>query len=137
MKAVIALLLAAAFCAGGLAQEFKPYSAPKITPDQWQGYLDEVVRRHGASRQDAVDEHLVMFTDTATATNFIFTAPGHPAHPAWIARRMVQNGDNLAVRQVGFYAGAFAPFADLFKSYLETTERIREDLERKRTDRPS
>lgn len=137
MKTWLVLWLALALCTAGQAQEFKPYAEPRITPHQWQSYLDEVVRHHGASRQEAAQEQLVMFTDTAAATHFIFTMPGHPAHPAWIARRMVNNGDKLAVRQVGFYAGALAPFAELFKSYLEKTERLREDLERRQADRPA
>ena len=114
------------------AQEFKPYPRANISEAQWQTYYDEVREKHAASQQDIDDQKLLVFTDKATGTIYGFTKPGHPAHPAWIARRVEQRGDELFVGQIGYFAGAEPPFAKLFRAYLELNEKMKEDVKRRR-----
>ncbi|HEY0956588.1 MAG TPA: hypothetical protein VGE36_17670 [Roseateles sp.] len=116
---------------GACAQEFKPYPRAHITEDQWQAYFDEVRVKHGATVQDIEDQKLLVYTDKATTTIYGFTKPGHPAHPAWIARKPEQRGDSLFIGQIGYFAGAEPPFAKLFREYLALNEKMKEDIKRR------
>jgi hypothetical protein len=116
-----------------LAIEFKPYPGGKITEPQWADYFAQVKASFGATMQELRDQRLVLFQDKTTATNYAFTAPGHPAYPAWIARRIMQEGSNLYVDQVGYFAGQEAPFALLFQQYEETNKRMIEDIKRQKS----
>jgi hypothetical protein len=126
-----ATLVALLFAAVAQAQEFKPYPRANITEAQWQAYFDEVRSKHGATVQDIDDQKLLVYTDKATTTIYGFTKPGHPAHPAWIARKPEQRGDSIFIGQIGYFAGAEPPFAKLFRDYLALNEKMKEDIKRK------
>ncbi len=73
--------------------------------------------------------HLVVFnSDRPGGILYAFTQPGHAAHPAWIARRLVQTGQNLSMDQVGYFAGQEAPFAALFQQYQELSNKAIEAM---------
>ena len=128
----IAALTTLLLGSGAQAQEFKPYPRANITEAQWQAYFDEVREKHGATVQDIEDQKLLVYTDAATSTIYGFTKPGHPAHPAWIARKLEQRGDSLQVGQIGYFAGAEPPFAKLFREYIALNEKMKEDIDRRR-----
>lgn len=130
MGAILVLAASAA-----LAIEFKPYPTERITETQWADYFAQVKASFGTSMQELPDQRLVLFQDKATATSYAFTASGHPAYPAWITRRIVQEGSNLYVDQVGYFAGQEAPFAVLFQQYKETNMRMIEELKRQIKDK--
>ncbi|MGH8249769.1 MAG: hypothetical protein ACREVI_03565 [Steroidobacteraceae bacterium] len=111
------------------AQELEPYPAPKITVEQWTTYADEVRQRHQASAQIYRDKQLVAFSDQRTRTFWVFTLKDHPAHPAWLTRQMFEEGGQVRVRQIGYFAGSEAEFARLFAEYQERNEQLREDVE--------
>jgi hypothetical protein len=113
------------------SQEFQPYPSPRITVEQWQRYLAVVRRNHEASVEVYKDQRLVGFTDQATRTFYIFTTKGHPAHPAWITRQVVETGGKVQVRQIGFFAGEEVPFAVLFDEYRQRNEQLQADVERR------
>ena len=124
---VVAFLIGAVLvlaASATLAIEFKPYPTQKITEAQWEEYLGHVKAAYGASMQELRDQHLVVFHDNVTAISYAFTALGHPAHPAWIARRIVQEGDKLYVDQTGYFAGDEAAFAVLFQQYQATNQKM-------------
>jgi hypothetical protein len=130
---VIALLLAATLvvgASGALAIEFKPYRNEAITARQWEDYFGQVKAAFGASVQELSDQQLILFDDKATATTYAFTKPGHPAHPAWVTRRIVQEGSKMYVDQIGYFAGQEAPFAILFQQYQETNKRMIDAMKR-------
>jgi len=131
--ACLAAWLTAALWAAApaVAQEFQPYPSPRITVEQWQRYLETVRRSHEASAEVYKDQRLVGFTDQATRTFYIFTTRGHPAHPAWITRQVVETDGKVHVRQIGYFAGEEAPFGELFKEYLQRNEQLRQDVERR------
>ena len=114
-----------------LAIEFKPYPTEKITEAQWKDYFGQVTAAYGASMQELRDQHLVVFHDDATATSYAFTEVGHAAHPAWITRRIVQEGDKLYVDQIGYFAGNEAAFAILFQQYQATNQKMIDAMKRK------
>ena len=114
-----------------LAIELKPYPTEKITEAQWKDYFRQVKEAFGASMQDLNDQHLIVFHDDATATSYAFTEVGHAAHPAWITRRIVQEGDKLYVDQIGYFAGNEAAFAVLFQQYQATNQKMIDAIKRK------
>lgn len=123
-----ALLLA---CLTAWPQEFKPYPQPRVTPEQWQTYFDEVRSRYSASMRTAPNQPLVAFDD-GKSTQYAFTQPGHPAHPSWITRRIVDNFGRASLEQVGFFAGEEKPFAALYQSYGKLANDVRESIKRRR-----
>jgi hypothetical protein len=108
--------------------EFQPYPTPRITESQWKTYYDQVKAAYGGSMQEFAGQRLVAFNGDTVA--YAFTMPGHPAHPAWIARRPVRNDQgNTTIQQIGHFAGQEAPFAELFRQYQELTNRTIKPLE--------
>jgi hypothetical protein len=115
------------------AQEFKPYPRARITAEQWQAYFDEVSTKYASSRREFPGEHLVVFEAADSYATYAFTQPGHPAHPAWVTRQPVQDNVGVQIRQIGYFAGEEAPFAQMFRQYQELNARIREDFKNKST----
>ena len=111
-----------------LGQELEPFPTNHITESQWQTYFYEVQNLHGDSVQQARPQHLVIFKDRKTVTTWTFTQLGHPAHPSWIARRLIVNGDASSIRQVGYFAGDDAPFMAFFQEQLELNKKIDRNL---------
>lgn len=126
VAAVLCLMAASAF-----AQEYQPYPSPQITPEQWAKYGESVRQLHGDSLELFKDKHLVAFADMRTRTFWLFTMKGHPAHPAWITRQMFEEGGQVRVRQIGYFAGKEEEFAKLFAEYLKRNEELKEDVERR------
>ncbi len=127
--------LVAAACLGAswpaLAQEFQPYPAPRITAEQWSDYAEQVRQAHGDTAQLVREEKVIVFSDLRTRTFWVFTTKDHPAHPAWITRQMVEEGGQVNVRQIGFFAGPEPEFAKLFRSYQERNAQLMEDVQRR------
>jgi hypothetical protein len=114
-----------------LAQEYQPYPSPRITPEQWAKYGEEVRQYHGASVELFKDKKLVAFSDLRTRTFWVFTLKDHPAHPAWITRQMYEEEGVVRVRQIGYFAGSEEEFAKLFLEYQKRNEELKEDVERR------
>jgi hypothetical protein len=115
-----------------LAIEFKPYPTAKITESQWKGYFDEVRAAHGASVQEFREQRLVVFHDNTAVASYAFTLPGHPAHPAWVARRVTGFGAEPKLDTIGYFAGEEAPFAELFRQYQVLNQKMIEDMKLQR-----
>lgn len=114
-----------------LAQEYQPYPSPRITPEQWARYGEEVRAHHGASVEYFKDKKLVAFSDPDTRTFWVFTLKRHPAHPAWITRQMYEDEGQVRVRQIGYFAGLEEEFAKLFEEYLKRNEELMQDVARR------
>ena len=123
------LLAAIALATPASAQEFQPYPQPKITVDQWKAYLEKVRELHEASAEIFKDKAIVVFSDPETRTFYIFTTKNHPAHPAWITRQVVEEGGQVHVRQIGFFAGKQEPFDKLFREYLQRNDELVKEVE--------
>ena len=113
LAAALSLLLAPA----AHAQAFRPHAQFRITAQQWQQYLDQVRARPGVAVQPLADQHLTVYEDRAEHVLWAFTEPGHPAHPAWIAKRVLRVGNAVGIEQVGYFAGDEVAFGRLFRSY--------------------
>ena len=110
------------------AQVLEPYPSASITEAQWQAYFHSVDSAHRDSRRRVAEQHLVLYGDEASATSWVFTELGHPAHPSWIARRVIDEGGASSIQQVGYYAGRKAPFAAFFQEYLNLNRQIEQSL---------
>lgn len=99
--------------------QYIPYPLADITTAQWEDYHRLVAEAFASSRREFPDEYLEVFHSPDSVLHLAFTTAGHPAHPAWIARK-AQGG---LVDQIGFFAGPEEPFAELFRSYLALTKK--------------
>src|SRR5438552_6946341 len=75
-----------------------------VTLDEWRALLAEIQSRAGM-RCENHDEFQYMCDTANPPTIWIFTRPGHPAHPAATRGMMVVNSGVIDVNRVGYYAG--------------------------------
>ena len=115
------------------ATTWQPYSDAQITVEQWQEYFDKVVAEFGDTRDEIDEAKLALFTDESTLTFYAFTTEDHPAHPAWITRKMVKQDGAVSIQQIGFFAGEEEPFADLFDDYLALSDQLKAEIATKET----
>lgn len=88
-------------------------------------------QNYGSTAEILKGQHLIAFSDLRTRTFYIFTTKDHPAHPAWITRQMVEEGGQVNVRQIGYFAGSEAEFDKLFREYQGRNEQLMEDVQRR------
>jgi hypothetical protein len=136
MLRTLALIALGLACLPGWSQEFRPYPQPRVTQDQWQTYFDQVRAKYIGSARQAPNQLLVAFDD-GKVTQYVFTQPGHPAHPGWITRRVVQKDGRATLEQVGYFAGREEPFAALYQSYGALAKEGRESIRRRGQEAPA
>jgi hypothetical protein len=110
------------------AQQFRPFTEPRITEAQWQVYYSEVSTKFAKTLRDMGTENLQLFFNEATFVTYTFTKPGHPAHPAWITRLVVAAGEKVTVSQHGYYAGSDVEFEKFSDSFKALNERLKNSL---------
>jgi hypothetical protein len=126
------LALAAALVAvAAQSQEFQPYPQPRITPEEYAAYADQVRQAFGFTADVVREDNIIVFSDERTRTFWVFTTKDNPAHPAWITRQLVEEDGQVRVRQVGYYAGSEAAFARLFSAFQERNAKLLEDVTRR------
>jgi len=130
-RVALCLAMAAGSAAPALAQEFQPYPSPKVTVEQYVAYAKQVQDSLGETAEILQGMNLVAFSDMRTRTFYIFTTKDHPAHPAWITRQMDEEGGQVHVKQIGYFAGSEAEFAKLFRYYQERNVQLQEEVERR------
>jgi hypothetical protein len=123
--------LVAGFGVAAGAQDFQPYPAPQITVEQWASYAELVRQNYGATAEILKDEDVIVFSDMRTRTFWVFTTKDHPAHPAWVVRQMYEEGGQVNVRQIGYFAGSEPAFAKMFRYYQERNAQLMEDVQRR------
>jgi hypothetical protein len=110
------------------AQQFRPFTEPRITEAQWQVYYSEISTKFAKTLRDMGNENLQLFFNEATFVTYTFTKPGHPAHPAWITRLVVAAGEKVTVSQHGYYAGSEIEFEKFSDSFKALNERLKNSL---------
>jgi hypothetical protein len=111
--------------------EFKPHADAKITQGQWDSYYAQVKISKDLIKREIPELDVVIFENEKDGSSYAFTQSGHPAHPAWIARKITREGGQLGIDQVGYFAGKEPPFAQWFDEYLALNEKIKQELQRK------
>jgi len=124
--ALLALLAGQAW-----AQEFQPFPEPKVTPEQYAAYADQVRQAFGFTADFIREDNVIVFSDERTRTFWVFTTKDNPAHPAWITRQMVEENGQVRVRQIGYYAGSEPAFAKLFRAFQDRNAKLMEDVQRR------
>ena len=124
-------LVAILAVAPALAQEFQPYPQPKVTPEEFAAYAEQVRQNHGFTADIIREDNVIVFSDERTRTFWVFTTKDNPAHPAWITRQMVEENGQVRVRQIGYYAGSEPAFAKLFRAYQDRNAKLVEDVTRR------
>lgn len=129
----VILCLAGAFgsASPALAQEFQPYPSPKITVEQWKNYAAQVRQNFESTVEIMKGKGLVAFSDPRSRTFYIFTTKDHPAHPAWLTRQMIEDGGQVRVRQIGYFAGSEEEFAKLFRDFQERNQNLQDEVNRR------
>jgi hypothetical protein len=130
-RTVLCLAVALGLAVPALAQEFQPYPSPKITVEQWKSYAAQVRQNFEPTAEVLKGKNLIAFSDMRSRTFYIFTTKDHPAHPAWITRLMIEEGGQVHVRQIGYFAGSEEEFAKLFRDYQQRNEQLQEDVQRR------
>jgi hypothetical protein len=113
------------------ALEFMPYPAAKISNEEWQAFYERARSSLGHTQRTYTEQNMVVFLDSFNGHHYAFTLPGHAAHPSWIARRIVNHDGKLDIQQVGYYVVDETAFIELFRSYLELNDQIREKFEKR------
>ena len=98
--ALVVLTHALAAWADDMAWRFP---SDHITTEQWQTFRDEVLAKPGATRQKFANQ--LVITVESERRIYVFTQPGHPAHPAVVVRAVVEHGTGSEVQRMGHYAG--------------------------------
>ncbi len=128
---ILCLAVTLGSAAPALAQEFQPYPSPKITVEQWKNYATQIRQNFESTAEVLKGKNLVAFSDPRSRTFYIFTTKDHPAHPAWITRQMVEDGGQVRVRQIGYFAGSEEEFAKLFSEYQERNQQLQDEVNRR------
>ncbi len=128
LSVVSIVLVAIAPASIVLSQSLEPFESPRVSETQWRTYFFEVESAHRDSLERLDAELLIRFRDRGAATVWTFTQVGHPAHPGWITRQVVETAGQTNIRQVGYFAGDEEAFVILFQKFLEQNKRIQERL---------
>ena len=122
-RIVIALYLVLSVQA--FASEFKPYPLAQITEQEWSVYYETVSKAFPNSVQNHPQQNLIVFRNDKDRMSYAFTKTGHPAHPAWITRQVVEANGIIDMVQIGYFAGSEKPFAVLFQQYQQLNDQIK------------
>lgn len=122
-RIIIALYMV--LSAQAFATEFKPYPEAQITTEEWEDYYEKVSKAFPRSVQDHPQQNLIVFSNAKERLSYAFTKPGHPAHPAWVTRQVVEANGTIDMVQIGYFAGKEEPFAVLFQQYQQLNNQIR------------
>lgn len=112
-----------------IAADFRPYPEAKISLEQFEEYQGIIVEEFGGSAVQVSDQNLVVYLDNQKG-NYAFTTEGHPAHPSWIARRVVEENGSVNIEQIGYFAGEEKPFASLYQQYRDLNEQIKQGMKK-------
>ncbi|MEH6544367.1 MAG: hypothetical protein V7721_10520 [Porticoccaceae bacterium] len=122
-RIIIALYLVLSMPA--LATEFKPYPLAQITEREWKDYYEKVSEAFPNSVQDHPQQNLIVYRNDKERLSYAFTKVGHPAHPAWVTRQVVEANGTIDMVQIGYFAGKEEPFAVLFQQYQKLNDQMR------------
>ena len=99
-----------------ISEEFDwRFSTDEITPEQWSTFRSEVLAKSHYEQSEFAHQ-LVIIVEQERAI-YVFTQPGHPAHPAVVVRKIVPRGINSEVQRMGHYAGNETAFAAWWREF--------------------
>jgi hypothetical protein len=103
------------------------FDTAEITEQQWQKYLAEVRAGPDVSCEERQDSLQYICDSSAKYTIWIFTLPGHAAHPAVTRGIMLiqntRNGTIVSIDRSGHYAGDHAAFDTWIRAHAAHDQR--------------
>jgi hypothetical protein len=96
MRFLLASVLAVIFANVAIAQDATNDAKPDREYPTAAAALDAIRAKSGV--KISVQSGWTVIEDRSTLSIWSFTPPGHPAHPAAIHRKVVQQGDNLFIK---------------------------------------
>ena len=91
------------------------FPTDRITPEQWATYRAETLAKPDV-RHTTAPQQDVYFVP-AEDVYYVFTQPGHPAHPAVVMRGLVAQGSSMFIDRKGHFAGSEVAFAVWWKQF--------------------
>ena len=85
------------------------YTTSLVTAAQWSKMLVDVKSQPGMKCQDRENNQLICDV-TSPPTIWVFTRPGHPAHPAATKGVMIFRDSVVDIDRTGYYAGDRSAF---------------------------
>jgi Protein of unknown function (DUF4019) len=91
------------------------FPSDRITLAQWSMFRDEVLAKPGMERKESGNQ--LVITVSAESAIYVFTQPGHPAHPAVVVRKLVTVDGGTSINRMGHFAGNEQAFATWWKAF--------------------
>ena len=92
-----------------LADDTWRFPTDRITTELWQTYRSETLAKPGATSSVAAQQLII--TVPSEYAIYVFTEPGHPAHPGVVVRALVTNNGVTSPSRHGHFAGDERAFA--------------------------
>jgi hypothetical protein len=133
MRVLLPLLLVTALPNIAVAQDATRKASPGREYSTVASALEGLRAKQGASI--SVQAGWTVIEDRSTLSLWSFTPPGHPANPAAIHRKVIQEGDNIFV-QMDVTCEAAKPACDaLVADFEKLNQQMTEDLKRRKMGR--
>ena len=126
----ITTILLVLFSVTVTAVEVSPFERAEITEEQWSQYHSAVNKELSNSRRAYEKHYLEVYSDDVSRASIAFTMLGHKAHPAWVTRQVVMDGESISMQVIGYFAGDEEAFNVLFKQYQEMASRTQQKFKR-------
>jgi hypothetical protein len=92
------------------------YLSAQISKQQWATQLADVQSQTGVTcKSIALSQYIC--DSPKQHTIWVFTQPGHPAHPALTRGAMVITSETIGIERTGQYAGDRAAFVEWMKEF--------------------
>lgn len=123
--AIVLLLLAWTFPA--TAQDNWRFPTDRITPQQWQTYLNETLAKPNVRAHEEAGQ-IIVEVPQETAI-YVFTTTVHPAHPAVVIRRVVEINNQIFLDRKGHYAGEQAAYEAWWRQFDALDNQTRQHIQ--------
>ena|SRR5437016_6283137 len=102
----LTLVIMLACTPSAVAQIVSSQDPLKVTADQLGHYLREIRAIPDVICRSSSEAYELLCSSESQNTIWVFTTPGHPAHPAVVRRTMTFDKGHVAIDRIGRYAGS-------------------------------
>jgi hypothetical protein len=118
----VAIALSTMSTAEAKAEEWR-FPSDQITLEQWTEFRNEVLAKPDLDRKEFGNQ--LILTSSAEYRAWVFTEPGHPAHPAVIIRIIESTpSGGSTIRRQGHFGGDRAAFDTWWHQFDELDARV-------------
>ncbi len=102
----------------------KPHQTARITIQQWQDYLQLAILKYADSVYDINEQCINHVIAKDINVWLYFTQDCHPAYPAWVTLYLNEEGGQIGLGQIGYFAGDEPAFAQFFQKMGAVRQRM-------------